>query len=92
MPGTPLKMVEADGKADFSEYGHIELETENANFDFFVSMAKNKAFFEVKYTESGFGSASDDERHTQKYREIHSVFLRGTADIDKEEFFRRYQP
>ena len=49
-------------KADFEyEEPRTEEPDRKTNFDFFVKMGETKVYFEIKYTENGFGSCDYDE-------------------------------
>lgn len=88
---TILKMTGVNDTATFSEYEHLEPTIDETNFDFFIATREEKVFFEVKYTEDAFGTASDDEHHNQRYKEVYVDLLKAVAEIEKQEFFRRYQ-
>ena len=44
---------------------------EGTNFDFHISDGDKEYFFEIKFTENGFGKASNDDRHSQKIKDIY---------------------
>jgi hypothetical protein len=51
---------------------------ENTNFDFYLETNKGRrVYFEIKYSEYGFGKAKNDERHQQKCITIYQSRLRG---------------
>lgn len=68
---------------------------ENTNFDFlFHTNDGATAFFEIKLSETGFGTASDDDRHRKKLANIYRPRLSGRvkpALLEKVDFFSRYQ-
>jgi len=77
-----------------------ELEPSNrrrTNFDFyFESVEGKKFFFEIKYTEDGFGTTKNDLEHREKFEEVYKPFLMqhsGISDTYKEQakFFEHYQ-
>ena len=37
------------------------------NFDFFIKIGETKVYFEIKYTENGFGSCKNDPEHQKKF-------------------------
>jgi hypothetical protein len=46
---------------------------EGTNFDFMIPLdAGRRVYFEVKYTESRFGSAKEDDEHLRKFHSIYS--------------------
>lgn len=80
------------------EYEHIEKEEEEkktkegTNFDFFIEGEERKYFFEVKYTERGFGSIDGTKQsHQDKYINIYLDKLNKIGNFSKEEFFSNYQ-
>lgn len=48
-----------------------ECEPEGTSFDFHIHDGENEYFFEIKFTENGFGKAPNDDRHRQKIQEIY---------------------
>jgi hypothetical protein len=80
-------------------------EKEGTNFDFYVNTDKNEVFFEIKYTEQGFGNITDAEdkkkngKYTDKYEHLYKKHLddciaiknEKKAKIDKAVFFKYYQ-
>lgn len=69
---------------------------EKTNFDFYLRLSNGKQiFFEIKYTENGFGRINKNvERYRKKWNNIYishlskSVFLK---QIDESEFYDNYQ-
>ena len=47
--------------------GSWEKEGRKTNFDFYVKSGETEVFFEIKYTERGFGKAKKDKAHKDKY-------------------------
>ena len=58
----------ADAKCQF-EYVNQEPEwrDEGTNFDFYLESGKKKIYFEIKYTETDFGSCENDVKHKNKF-------------------------
>ncbi|MBL0144323.1 MAG: hypothetical protein IPP91_20020 [Betaproteobacteria bacterium] len=70
-------------------------EEENTNFDFLYRTGIGAtAFFEIKLSESGFGTAKNDERHRGKLAKIYEPRLRERVDpalLEEKKFFSTYQ-
>lgn len=68
---------------------------ENTNFDLFLQPdLDTRLYFEVKYTENGFGTAPDDERHRDKLETIYRPRLAGKVVpgcLEAPMFFQNYQ-
>ncbi len=69
---------------------------EGTNFDFYMEYPDGaKIFFELKYTETEFGSARMDEPHMRKYEELYRPLLDRLLvperRDDPEFFFQHYQ-
>ena len=64
-------------------------------FDFYFNTESGKRFFfETKYTEYGFGSATDDAEHRDKYKEVYIPHLSRVVQPEYSEvrtFFKYYQ-
>ena len=80
--------------------GHIEFEwvpypEENTNFDFYAQSNNAKAYFEIKYTEQGFGQCANDKDHREKFKSIYEPMLENCACLTRrptfEEFRKYYQ-
>lgn len=80
--------------------GHAEFEwipypKENTNFDFYVQSNNVKAFFEIKYTERGFGPCKNDEEHRKKFKDIYEPMIECCACLTRkptfDEFRKNYQ-
>lgn len=70
-----------------------EIKEDKTQFDFFVSNGKQKASFEVKYTEDRFGTA-DYDSHKDKWNDVYRnkiEELLGTENLSATEFFEEYQ-
>jgi len=88
------------------EYNRVEFEKESAieknnerktNFDFYLKTEEGtQIFFEIKYTEEGFGKAKNDEAHRDKYNRIYKDALKKSTWIKDSfktmlNFFDHYQ-
>ncbi|GHU59301.1 hypothetical protein FACS189444_4360 [Spirochaetia bacterium] len=73
------------------EFEHIEDVTEKTNFDLYAKTSQSRYYFEVKYSEDGFQSTTDDERHIKKYNEIYKTRLSIFNNLDQKTFFDNYQ-
>ena len=63
------------------------------NFDFYFETTNNKKFyFEIKYTEEGFGKAKDDEEHEKKYTDVYCEAAKSKIEENtKSCFLGHYQ-
>jgi hypothetical protein len=87
-----LKLLHNAVEQDFkSKFEYIECPEEGTNFDFFVATDKSKYYFEIKYTENGFGKTKEDDRHNEKYDKIYNGKLDVFKNVTKEVFFANYQ-
>ena len=92
-----------EGKVD---YDSVEFEKESVveksnerktNFDFYLKTDKGiQIFFEIKYTEDGFGKATNDKGHIDKYNRTYKDALDKSVCIEKNfkdmaRFFEHYQ-
>ena len=69
---------------------------DNTEFDFHIKGRNIEVFFEIKYTEYGFGRAKKDERHKTKFDTIYKKELGDKHNAlqtnpDCEEFLNKYQ-
>lgn len=68
---------------------------ENTNFDLFVGKEATKIYFEIKYTENGFGSCENDKEHLEKFNEIYKPYIENCGCLKKkpqfDEFRKYYQ-
>lgn len=69
---------------------------DNTEFDFHIKGRNIEVFFEIKYTEYGFGRAKKDERHKTKFDTIYKKELGDKhnalqANPDCDEFLNKYQ-
>ena len=77
-------------------FEHSNFEEEGTMFDFYLSDDKVEVFFEIKYTEDGFGRAKNDKRHKEKFDSIYSGMLKNCrclkdTNISHDDFFKDYQ-
>ncbi|MBR5735833.1 MAG: hypothetical protein IKX60_03455 [Bacteroidales bacterium] len=83
----------------FAEFEWIPDKTENTNFDFYLhsSNSNKKIYFEIKYTEQGFGTCRNDEEHKIKFDTIYKEMIEKCACLLKkptvfdEEWRKNYQ-
>ena len=67
-------------------------EPEGTSFDFHISDKGKEYFFEIKFTEQGFGKATKDKRHDKKITELYLPKCKYlTNQPTTEEFCRFYQ-
>ena len=67
-------------------------EYEGTSFDFYIVDGGTEIFFEIKFTENGFGKAKDDTRHDEKiaqYKKLLPSYLSHTPS--DSEFRNHYQ-
>lgn len=61
---------------DHCEFEKVISKEEGTNFDFYVKLKSGKqVFFEVKYTETGFGKVIDNAKYRKKYEEVYKTRL-----------------
>lgn len=73
--------------------------SEGTNFDFYLKLdTGEQIFFEIKYTEDGFGKTHPDNAHPKKYEtkweEIYKSHLANSLllqAMDKDTFYKHYQ-
>ena len=73
-----------------------EYEGEDTNFDFYLKSDETEVFFEIKYTEAGFGKCEDDDRHKDKFARIYNGLIKKCPAIKdsitfNDEFRKNYQ-
>ncbi len=88
------------------EYNRVEFEKESiveksnerkTNFDFYLKTEEGiQIFFEIKYTEDGFGRAKNDEAHRDKYNRTYRELLHKSTWVKNSfkpmlRFFEYYQ-
>ncbi len=86
-----LQRIGIDDEGVCGKFEHVENREEGTNFDFFIEGKKHKYFFEVKYSEDRYGYATNNENHRNKFQDIYQPKLRTIHNIQREEFFRKYQ-
>lgn len=60
---------------------------EGTNFDFYMQLKSGKQiFFEIKYTEDGFGKATDTETYRRKYKDVYRERLTGKIQNPDDEY------
>ena len=69
---------------------------DGTEFDFHINSGEVEVFFEIKYTEQGFGRANDDDKHKKKFEEIYkgNLLNKEKCLLEKpgyKEFIRDYQ-
>lgn len=84
---------DAECKFEYKPY-----ENEGTEFDFYIKQdACKEIFFEIKYTENGFGKAKDDKEHNEKFESTYKsmiadcVCLKDKTNIPSLKFFNDYQ-
>ena len=82
----------------FEKESIVEQNSERkTNFDFYLKTYKGiQIFFEIKYTEDGFGKATNDKGHLDKYNRTYKDALDKSVWIEKPfkdmaRFFKHYQ-
>ena len=82
-------------RADFEWTPYPE---ENTNFDFYIIQEQSdaKIYFEIKYTEQGFGCCPNDERHQAKFENIYQDIISNCACLSRipdfdEDWRKNYQ-
>lgn len=84
-------------KATFEAESELEVAVRRTSFDFHIRNAGGReVFVEVKYTEDGFGAATDDEEHRNKFRDTYAPLLDKTEYLtdeckDPAFFLKNYQ-
>jgi hypothetical protein len=89
--GTILQLLDIEDEITESRFEFVKIPSEGTNFDFFMKGPRQEYYFEVKYTETGFGSARQDAAHVHKYETIYKALVKRMSSIGHDEFFRRYQ-
>ena len=84
---------DAECKFEYKPY-----ENEGTEFDFYIKQdACKEIFFEIKYTENGFGKAKNDKEHNEKFESTYKsmiadcVCLKDKTNIPFLNFFKDYQ-
>ncbi len=80
-----FKVPNSEGNGDVLEY-------EGTSFDFHLNDIANQIYFEIKFTEQGFGSVSKpDERHTAKAQQYINLLPQQYQGISIDEMLKHYQ-
>lgn len=72
-----IKALDSIFSAEFEHESTFEISnSRKTNFDFYVKHSNNQnVFFEIKYTESGFGKARHDIEHKKKFNDTYQLLL-----------------
>lgn len=66
-----------------AEFEKVVCQREGTNFDFYIELETGRRlFFEIKFTEDGFGKVSDHPKYRKKYEEIYQNTLEGKTKRD----------
>lgn len=66
--GIDFSQGQENAEADFEYVSKESKEPKRkTNFDFFVKIGETKVYYEIKYTENGFGSCKNDKEHQKKF-------------------------
>lgn len=68
-------------------FEYVDDKDEGTNFDFYLKSGKTEVFFEIKYTEYGFGTfdkKDEGNRHKEKYKRIYIERIKKCPAIKKE--------
>ena len=70
----------------YAEFEWVPFEEENTNFDFYIQGQDpaHKVYFEIKYTEQGFGACKNDDTHRQKFDTIYKDMIENCACLLKK--------
>lgn len=87
--------IPAMSESAICEFEYKYKDEEGTSFDFCIHDDITTVLFEIKYTENGFGKASNDERHINKFTDVYSklLSLQNTVckAVPQKEFFSDYQ-
>lgn len=91
-----LDVLKLDNKnIDFAEFEKVLNRAEGTNFDFYIKLKSGKQiFFEIKYTESGFGKQKASEVYQKKYEGVYKERLTGKLRVgtdDYDSLMKNYQ-
>lgn len=83
-----------DAECQFEYVQGDEYKEEGTNFDFYLRSGETEVFFEIKYTEEGFGKCKNDEKHEEKFKKVYQGLI-GNCDAIKnpvrfDDEFRKY--
>lgn len=88
-----------DMKIKQKEFEYTPNGSKHTNFDFYIELTTGeKIYFEIKYTENGFGGITIDDKYPERYQREwdsfyklqtdRSIYLKG---ISQEDFYSNYQ-
>ena len=88
--------ISENAKCCFEYDGYTDYKEEGTEFDFYISDEEIQVFFEIKYTENGFGGATKDDSHKEKFINTYCNMLKDCQCIKKKkvtfgEFCKNYQ-
>lgn len=73
---------------DFARFEYEEMASKEperkTNFDFFVKVGKTKIYFEIKYTENGFGSCDYDDNHKNKFNDYYKGLMKDCGIFNED--------
>lgn len=76
-------------------FEYIPDSTEYTNFDFYLEGPTMKVFFEIKYTENGFGCCEKDKSHREKFDSLYKQMIEECGCLSQspsfEDFCKYYQ-
>ncbi|MDE7462967.1 MAG: hypothetical protein K2M88_07390 [Muribaculaceae bacterium] len=74
--------ISEEAECEFEYSDHMmwkqESKPEGTSFDFYISDNGHEYFFEIKFTEHGFGKAKKDDEHERKFEDI---YLKKIEDV-----------
>ena len=83
-----------DAECQFEYVQGDEYKEEGTNFDFYLRLGETEVFFEIKYTEEGFGKCKNDEKHEEKFKKVYQGLIGNCDAIKKpvrfDDEFRKY--
>lgn len=88
-----------NSKIEETAFEKVFSEKENTNFDFYIKLVTGEqVFFEIKYTEDGFGKTHHDKNNPTKYQDkwesIYKNHVKNSLllkEISQENFYANYQ-
>ena len=89
-------IISGKARCDFEYDGYRDYKDEGTEFDFHIADGDIEVYFEIKYTEDGFGSAKKDDRHKDKFECVYRNMLKKCQclknnDVKYEDFIKDYQ-
>jgi hypothetical protein len=79
------------------KFEYVDNKEEGTNFDFHIldNGSGVEIFFEIKYTENGFGAAPQDDEHKEKFCKIYTPWLDSqfacNKNVSETNFLKHYQ-